>query len=69
MTDHVKDATLPENNKERSAFIKRFQEETVADQTLLDIRAEVKALATQFPLFAEPDAMSSTNGHVAVAAD
>ncbi len=69
VTEHVKDVTLPENNKERGAFIKRFQEEAVVDQTLLDIRAEVKALATQFPIFAEPDAVTSTNGHVAVAAD
>jgi glycine hydroxymethyltransferase len=68
VTNHVKAATLPENSKERSAFIKRFQEEAVADQTLLAIRAEVKALATQFPLFAEPDAVAQTNGQVAVAA-
>ncbi|HRW04295.1 MAG TPA: serine hydroxymethyltransferase [Caldilineaceae bacterium] len=68
VTRHVKDATLPENSKERSAFIKRFQQEALADQALLAIRSDVKALATQFPLFAEPEAVASANGHVATAA-
>ncbi|MCB0105905.1 MAG: serine hydroxymethyltransferase, partial [Caldilineaceae bacterium] len=35
VTRHVKDATLPENSKERSGFIKRFQQEALADQALL----------------------------------
>ncbi|MCB0105035.1 MAG: hypothetical protein KDE53_03990, partial [Caldilineaceae bacterium] len=68
VTRHVKDATLPENSKERSGFIKRFQQEALADQALLAIRSDVKALATQFPLFAEPEALASANGHVVAAA-
>lgn len=67
VTNHVKDATLPTNSKERRAFIQRFQQETLADQALLKIRNEVKEMATQFPLFAEPEPVTSTNGHVAVA--
>lgn len=68
VTKHVKSATLPANSKERGAFIKQFQQEALADPTLLAIREEVKALATQFPLFAESEAVVSANGHVGVAA-
>jgi len=68
VTQQVKDATLPANPKERTAFIKAFKDGAEADPALLQIRREVKALATQFPLFAEPTAVVSTNGHVAVAA-
>ncbi len=53
VTKHVKGATLPLETKVRTAFIKRFKEEAEVDPELLRIRAEVKALATQFPLFAE----------------
>lgn len=68
VTNHVKDATLPENTKERSAFIRQFKEQATDDSTLQQIRQEVEALATQFPLFAEPNAQSMTNGQVAVPA-
>lgn len=68
VTHQVKEATLPANTKERAAFIKAFKEGAAADPALLQIRREVKALATQFPLFAEPTTVVSTNGHVAVAA-
>ena len=68
VTDHVKTATLPTNTKERAAFIKQFKEGAEKDPTLLQIRSEVKALATQFPLFAEPATVLNQNGHVAVAA-
>ena len=68
VTDHVKTATLPTNTKERAAFIKQFKEAAENDPTLLQIRGEVKALATQFPLFAEPATVANQNGHVAVAA-
>ena len=54
VTHHVKDATLPNDTKARTAFIKSFKDSTVNDPALLRIRSEVKALATQFPLFAEP---------------
>lgn len=47
----VKTYELPTEKSERSAFIKQFKQEVVALPALLKIRAEVKALATQFPLF------------------
>ena len=53
VTQHVKQATLPTDTKTRPAFIKAFREQANHDDDLLRIRAEVKALATQFPLFAE----------------
>lgn len=68
VTQQVKNATLPANQKERAAFIKNFKEGAAADPALLQIRREVKALATQFPLFAEASTVVSTNGQVAVAA-
>lgn len=71
VTNQVKDATLPADTKARPSFIKSFKEEAVKDTTLLRIREEVKALATQFPLFAEPTSAATEvayNGHVAVQA-
>jgi glycine hydroxymethyltransferase len=53
VTNHVKDATLPTETKARTAFLKSFKEKATNDPALLRIRADVKALATQFPLFAE----------------
>lgn len=53
VTEHVKESTLPTDTKARPAFIKAFREQANNDGELLRIRAEVKALATQFPLFAE----------------
>ena len=53
VTEHVQDATLPADRKARAAFIARFQEEALADSSLLDIRNHVKEMAIQFPLFAE----------------
>jgi len=53
VTKHVQHATLPAEAKARPAFIKRFKEEASKDATLLQIRAAVKALAVQFPLFAD----------------
>ena len=53
VTEHVKESTLPTDTKARPAFIKAFREQANHDGELLRIRAEVKALATQFPLFAE----------------
>lgn len=68
VTHHVKDEVLPENTKERSAFIRDFKARAQADPKLLEIRANVEQLATQYPLFAEPETVPATNGHVAVAA-
>ncbi len=53
VTHHVQGAAFPLETKVRTAFIKHFKEEAVVDPVLLRIRSEVKALATQFPLFAE----------------
>jgi glycine hydroxymethyltransferase len=53
VTTHVKNATLPTETKARTAFLKSFKEQATNDPALLRIRADVKALATQFPLFAE----------------
>ncbi len=51
VVDHVKDQQLPEDKTERIAFLKSFKEQADKDETLIAIRAEVKALATKFPLF------------------
>jgi glycine hydroxymethyltransferase len=53
VTEHVKSATLPTDTKARPAFIKAFREQANQDRELLRIRAEVKELAIQFPLFAD----------------
>ncbi len=47
----VKDYELPEARKDRSAFMKKFKAEVAKNKELLKIRREVKALASQFPLF------------------
>ena len=51
VVNHVKDATLPEDKKQRASFVKGFKEEIVTDSELLKISEEVKELAVQFPLF------------------
>ncbi|MBK8986335.1 MAG: serine hydroxymethyltransferase [Chloroflexi bacterium] len=50
---YVKDATLPEEPKERGTFIKSFKKQVDNDPYLLNLREKVKSLAIQFPLFAE----------------
>lgn len=47
----VKEDELPEERKERSAFIKEFRAKVKNDQKLLKIRQEVTAMAKKFPLF------------------
>lgn len=49
--ERIKDNVLPEDKKARGSFIKAFQEKASADPYLAAIREEVKALASQFPLF------------------
>ncbi|TAH32471.1 serine hydroxymethyltransferase [Candidatus Saccharibacteria bacterium] len=51
VVEHVKDQQLPEDKVERTEFLKNFRTEADKDKTLLAIRAEVKTLATKFPLF------------------
>lgn len=53
VTKHVKDSTLPTDRKKRGAFLKSFRTQVEQDSFLLGIRAEVKALANQYPLFQE----------------
>jgi glycine hydroxymethyltransferase len=53
VVEHVKDETLPQNTKQRAAFVKAFKAQADADPFLLAIRDEVKTLALQFPLFQE----------------
>ncbi len=53
VVDHVKEETLPVDSKERAAFLKAFKARAAADPVLLGICEEVKAVASQFPLFAK----------------
>ena len=47
----VKEYQLPEERKERSAFIKEFRQKIKNNQKLLKIRQEVIVMAKKFPLF------------------
>ncbi|MBN1220572.1 MAG: serine hydroxymethyltransferase [Anaerolineae bacterium] len=49
--DIVKGETLPIDKKERGPFIKTFKQKAVTNPELLAISEEVKAMASQFPLF------------------
>jgi glycine hydroxymethyltransferase len=51
VVNHIKDATLPDDKKQRAAFVKAFKKEVATDSELLKISEEVKALAARFPLF------------------
>jgi glycine hydroxymethyltransferase len=53
VVDQVKGAALPEEAKERGSFVRAFQERCGHDQVLLDLSAQVRSLASQFPLFSE----------------
>lgn len=53
VVDHVKGDTLPTDRQERATFLKEFKAKAVVDPVLLGICAEVKAMASQFPLFQE----------------
>lgn len=50
--DQIKTEQLPADKAQRGAFLKDFKQRALKDQVLLDIRQEVKELASQFPLFA-----------------
>lgn len=52
VVDHIKTEQLPVEKTARRLFLKEFKERVVKDETLLQIRAEVKELASTFPLFA-----------------
>lgn len=48
---HVAQQQLPTDKKERAAFLKNFRETAVSDPVLLAIRAEVRDVTKNFPLF------------------
>lgn len=48
---HTTKQQLPEDKKERSAYMKQFKQAALKDPVLLAIRTEVEELASQFPLF------------------
>jgi len=52
VVDHIKGEQLPVEKTARRLFLKEFKERSLKDETLLQIRAEVKKLASTFPLFA-----------------
>lgn len=47
----VKDETLPTDKKERQVFLKAFRQRADKNKKLLAIRAQVKKLANEYPLF------------------
>ena len=49
---HVSAETLPEDRKERRAFLKAFKEKAQTDAMLLAMREEVRVMAVEFPIFA-----------------
>jgi len=46
----VKDYQLPETKEERIAYIKQFKKDITENQTLKDIKKQVKELCSKFPL-------------------
>lgn len=51
VVDHIKAEQLPVEKTARRQFLKEFKARMIEDKTLLKIRAEVKELASTFPLF------------------
>lgn len=47
----VKGYPIPQEQSERSPFIKQFKKDIVTNETLLEIRKEVEELTQKFPLF------------------
>lgn len=52
VVEHIKAEQLPSDRSARQQFLKDFKVRISQDQVLLAIRQEVKAMASQFPLFA-----------------
>ena len=50
VTKHVSNERLPENKKERAAFVKAFTERMQSDTVLASIATEVQNLCGLFPL-------------------
>jgi len=51
VVDHIKTEQLPAQKEQRRIFLKEFKKRIVKDETLLEIRVEVKEMASAFPLF------------------
>lgn len=51
VVEMVKEYELPQERKERSSFINNFKKKIEDDKRLLAIRAEVKTMAEEYPLF------------------
>lgn len=51
VVDHIKTEQLPAEQAQRRAFLQDFKKRMTKDEVLLKIRAEVKELASTFPLF------------------
>jgi glycine hydroxymethyltransferase len=51
VVDHIKGEQLPVEKEQRRIFLKEFKKRIVKDEVLLKIRAEVKEVASAFPLF------------------
>lgn len=51
VVDHIKAEQLPVDKAERRAFLQDFKKRAAKDEVLLKIRAEVKEVASGFPLF------------------
>jgi len=51
VVNHIKGEQLPTQKEQRRIFLKEFKERMIKDETLLQIRAEVKEMASAFPLF------------------
>ena len=51
VVDHIKAEQLPVEKTARRLFLKEFKTRIIKDETLLQIRTEVKKVASKFPLF------------------
>jgi len=51
VVDHIKAEQLPAQKEQRRLFLKEFKKRSLKDETLLQIRVEVKEMASAFPLF------------------
>ena len=51
VVDHIKTEQLPAEKTARRQFLKEFKARMIENKTLLKIRAEVKEMASAFPLF------------------
>jgi len=60
VTDIIVEYEMPSEKKKWAEFIKQFKKDISSHPRLLEIREEVKALATKYPLFAWDEAKKSS---------